>query len=77
MNDNLITPEVEAFKAKWIGREVKVIDPKHPHYRDEGEVTDIERTPVGWGMKIKCNDSASFFYGEEFYIFNGKQIKLI
>lgn len=68
--------DVEQFKNQWVGKSVRVVDRNHPHYNAIGDVTDIEYTFAGWGMKIKNTQNDSIFYGEEFYIFNGKQIKV-
>lgn len=75
--EQLESREMSEFKQKWIGKEVEVIDPKHPHYRTKGEVTGVDRTAVGFAMKIKDTDNHSIYYGEEFYIFRGNQIKVI
>lgn len=71
------TQELIDFKNKWIGKDVIVTDPTHPHYKTVGEVTDVEYTFAGWGMKIKNTQQDSVFYGDEFFIFKGNQIKLL
>jgi hypothetical protein len=71
------SPEMAAFKAKWIGKEVQVIDRLHPHFGAIGEVTGVDHLIVGFGMKIKNTQNHSIYYGEEFYIFKGNQIKIL
>jgi hypothetical protein len=69
--------DLETFRQQWVGRSVVVVDRKHPHYKETGEVTAVEQTIAGWAMKIRNDDNSSVFYNSEFYIFRGNQIKTI
>jgi len=74
---NIMLDALTLFKKQWIGKTVVVVDRNHPHFGTMGEVTEVERTMAGWGMKIKNTDNTSIMYGEEFYIFKGNQIKVL
>lgn len=77
MENTTESPEMAAFKEKWIGKEVRVVDRQHPHFNVIGEVTGIDHTFAGFGMKIKNTQRDSIFYGDEFYIFKGHQIQVL
>jgi hypothetical protein len=76
MNEENESQEMKDFKKKWIGKSVRVVDKSHPHYNVIGDVSNVEKTPVGFGMKIKNTQNDSIFYGEEFFVFKGNQIEL-
>lgn len=77
METEELSKQLETLKKTWVGKSIHVKDINHPHFNTIGEVIDVEYTLAGWGMKIKNMQNDSIFYGDDFYIFNGKQIDLI
>jgi len=66
-----MSEQMNLFKQKWIGQKVEIIDNKHPHYKRNGEVSDIKYTAIGYGMEI------TFPEGDGCFVFNGNQIKVL
>ncbi|KAA8483747.1 hypothetical protein BDE36_1789 [Arcticibacter tournemirensis] len=62
--------DLEEFKKRWIGRRVLITGKDHPHVNEVGEVKDVEHTSAGWAMAIEGEYNS-------FYVFNGRDLKLI
>lgn len=62
---------LEDFRKKLIGLYVEVTSTKHPHFSETGVVKSIDYTNAGWGLLIEPEE------GDSFYVFNGKEIKII
>lgn len=51
--------QLQDLKEKLIGKQVKITGVEHPHRNSVGEISDIEYTPVGWGLRIELNNNLS------------------
>lgn len=59
-----MSPESEKrlaeFKAKWIGKHVKIVGIDHPWRGETGYVDDVTYGFVGWGMSVRLENNAGF-----------------
>ena len=59
------------IKTEFDGKRGIIIDTEHPHYGKSGISIGVQNTNAGYGMLFKADE------GEEFFVFNGKQVKWI
>ncbi len=58
-----------------IGKRVKIIDSKHPHYGETGTIESIEKTICGYGLIIKLDNCP--LKTKSCFIFDSKEINFI
>jgi len=60
---------MEYKKTEFYGKKA-IIKSGHPHYNEIVKYLGTEKTPVGWGMKFKNEDT-----GINFYVWDSKDVR--
>ena len=63
--------KLDKMIAYYAGSEVKIIHEHHPHFLAVGEVTGVEETTAGPGLKIKRFDTQ-----EQFFIYDTQHLRI-
>ena len=57
--------------AYYLNSEIRITNPKHPHFNAIGDVVRAKHTTIGFGLVVKRHDTQ-----ETFLVFNPEDIKI-